>query len=96
MQEENLKKKETYGTFQGIQSMFSGDYVRESWKSNCDPVDLKADIVTMTCNLALIGALVMTVSIESFLSVNGDDFYGENPLPVIYILLLALCSVFEG
>jgi hypothetical protein len=55
IQQENMRKEVTYGTFNGIKSMFSGDYVSESWKSNCDPLDLQTDIVTMTCNLALVG-----------------------------------------
>eukprot|EP00596_Hydrurales_sp_CCMP1899_P001043 CAMPEP_0119039214 /NCGR_PEP_ID=MMETSP1177-20130426/8609_1 /TAXON_ID=2985 /ORGANISM="Ochromonas sp, Strain CCMP1899" /LENGTH=289 /DNA_ID=CAMNT_0007002849 /DNA_START=315 /DNA_END=1184 /DNA_ORIENTATION=- len=88
-------ERKKYSPMKGIIDMFRGTYVVESWKQNSDPVDLQEDIVLMTSNLALVGALVLTMAIPMFVAVD-DVAFNSSTIAYAYVFLLAVCGVLEG
>lgn len=89
------ERRKKYGIIHGIIDMFTGKYIVGCWRKNSDAEDLQGDIILMNANVALVGALISTISIPMFTAVNREEFT-TSTCAYVYVFFVATCSVLEA
>ena len=96
--EKDLLKKEQFGIYQGIKNMITNEYITSTWLNmakQADPADVAQDIIAFNGNLALTGALIVTLAFPMFLGISSDQ-YEEDWAFVVYTFAIVACGVLEA
>ena len=81
----------------GLKSLLTNKYISHSWDSNPDISDLANDIVTVNANLALLGALLVTLAFPLYTAGSVTDaWYDSDYGIIIYLYGVIGCGVFES
>ena len=98
LEEIDYLKSEKFTLWNGFLSVMSNEYIEESWKHNHDVTDLTDDIVTVNSNLALLSALIVTLSVPLYGQSNDTittGWYDNDYGICLYLYGIVSCSIFE-
>jgi hypothetical protein len=88
---------QSFTVLDGILALLSNEYIREAWAANDDDSDLANDIVTVNANLALLGALIVTLAFPLYTGSTLTEQWYEGDINVsIYLYGVIACGVFES
>lgn len=88
---------QSFTVFDGVLALLSNEYIREAWAANEDDGDLANDIVTVNANLALLGALIVTLAFPLYTSSTlTEQWYDGDINVIIYLYGVIACGTFES
>lgn len=86
-----------FTVFDGVLALLSNEYIKEAWAANEDDGDLANDIVTVNANLALLGALIVTLAFPLYTSSTlTEQWYDGDINVIIYLYGVIACGTFES
>lgn len=95
-EKEYLLNNNKLSIYSALVNMITGDYVKRAWSNTEDPEVLANVVVSVNANLALTGALIVTLAFPIYSEITPED-YAESDLGIVfYAYGLLGCGVFES